>query len=72
MKAIIVLFVSLLFLLGYSCSSDGDVPDPDSGGGNAWLIPEGEVLEGGPGKDGIPALDDPCFYPGWRGGLSLG
>jgi hypothetical protein len=26
-----------------------------------WLIPEGKVLDGGPGKDGIPAISDPKF-----------
>lgn len=28
---------------------------------NYWLIPENEVLDGGPGKDGIPELTDPNF-----------
>ena len=26
-----------------------------------WLIPKSEVRDGGPGKDGIPALEDPAF-----------
>jgi hypothetical protein len=26
-----------------------------------WLIPENEVRDGGPGKDGIPAIDNPKF-----------
>lgn len=26
-----------------------------------WLIPVGEVFDGGPGKDGIPSVDDPQF-----------
>ncbi|RMG22639.1 MAG: DUF3179 domain-containing protein, partial [Bacteroidetes bacterium] len=26
-----------------------------------WLIPEEEVLDGGPGKDGIPSIDQPRF-----------
>lgn len=63
MKTTTVLFVSLLLLLGYSCSSGDDVPDPEGGADNGWLIPEDEVLDGGPGKDGIPALDDPVFIP---------
>lgn len=29
--------------------------------GNGWLIPENEVRDGGPGKDGIPAITDPNF-----------
>jgi hypothetical protein len=28
---------------------------------SAWIIPAGEVVDGGPGKDGIPALDRPVF-----------
>ena len=26
-----------------------------------WAIPKDEVLDGGPGKDGIPSVDDPIF-----------
>lgn len=36
-------------------------PDPTGGGGSDWLIPEDQVLDGGPGQDGIPALDNPDF-----------
>jgi hypothetical protein len=34
-----------------------------NGGGTAftWLIPENEIFDGGPGKDGIPAIDQPEF-----------
>jgi hypothetical protein len=28
-----------------------------------WLIPEGAVLDGGPGKDGIAAISNPRFIP---------
>lgn len=28
-----------------------------------WSIPKDEVFDGGPGKDGIPALDEPKFIP---------
>ncbi len=28
-----------------------------------WLIPQGQVYDGGPGKDGIPAVSDPKFLP---------
>jgi len=27
-----------------------------------WSVPQSEVLDGGPGKDGIPAVDAPQFY----------
>ena len=26
-----------------------------------WLVPKNQVLDGGPGKDGIPSIDDPKF-----------
>ena len=50
--------VSMLLFAG--CGGGG-------GGGNnsgisfTWLIPAGEVVDGGPGKDGIPALEEPRF-----------
>lgn len=28
---------------------------------SAWLIPEREVVDGGPGQDGIPSIDEPQF-----------
>ncbi len=52
----LLLFVGLLGLT--SCSDDSD----DSQSGNSeWLIPSGEVFDGGPGKDGIPSVDNPIF-----------
>jgi hypothetical protein len=55
-----------------SCGDDVDDPgNSGSNGGGAnsgsglgpddWLVPVGEVKDGGPGKDGIPALTDPEF-----------
>lgn len=35
-------------------SGTNDPPDSED-----WLIPQSEVLDGGPGKDGIPALNEP-------------
>ncbi len=29
--------------------------------GDSWLIPTAEVVDGGPGQDGIPAIDTPIF-----------
>jgi len=50
----------LLVLVG--CSPE-DVPPPagpiSGGSGSDWLISKSQVLDGGPGKDGIPALEDP-------------
>ncbi|MFO8001597.1 MAG: DUF3179 domain-containing protein [Marinilabilia sp.] len=50
----------VLFLLG--CSDDISNASETSTG-DEWLIPANEVLEGGPGKDGIPALTTPDFIP---------
>ncbi len=48
---------SLSFLLGLLIISSCNV---DDGGVNGnWIIPENEVLNGGPGKDGIPAIGNP-------------
>lgn len=60
------LIVILSFIFIFSCESDS--PDPGSsnpGNGNSengeWLIPSDEIYDGGPGKDGIPALEDPAL-----------
>lgn len=45
-----------------STSSGGSSSGSDSGGvAGAWTIPNDEVYDGGPGKDGIPSLDNPIF-----------
>ncbi len=46
--------------LAQSCSDEGAVPTTTSGD---WLIPATRVFDGGPGKDGIPALQNPEFIP---------
>lgn len=65
-EIITLVFVGLLI----SCSSSGgDESGPIQGGdnnppisgSNTWSIPQSEVLDGGPGKDGIPALVNPNF-----------
>lgn len=30
---------------------------------NDWLIPTDEIMDGGPGQDGIPSIDSPNFKP---------
>jgi len=42
--------------LTLACSKDNE-----AGSSSDWLIPEGEVRDGGPGKDGIPAISSPNF-----------
>jgi len=63
------LFVGLCSALLLSCSSSSTQvtdDDPNSQGNpnpssNEWSIPVSEVLDGGPGRDGIPALENPNF-----------
>lgn len=71
MKNKIITFVCVGLLMACSSSSTRDSesnqepnnPLPDSGSGTnvTWSIPIEEVLDGGPGKDGIPALVNPNF-----------
>lgn len=65
MKKYIKLLFSLLIL---SCSeSDGNDINPSQnygntgGNNNTWLIPKEDVKDGGPGKDGIPSVNNPKF-----------
>jgi hypothetical protein len=51
----------------YACTSvnsesnnNGDVEEVDCNGGN-WLVPCQQVVDGGPGVDGIPSIDVPNF-----------
>ena len=54
------LFQNLLFLVALTlifsfCKND------DVASSGEWLIPSDEVFDGGPGKDGIPSVDNPQF-----------
>ena len=42
---------------GPSSGSDDDGSNPSS----PWLIPVNSIVDGGPGKDGIPSVDNPVF-----------
>ena len=55
--------IILLVFVMVSCTNDSE---PDGTVGIApeikdWLVPKEEVLNGGPGKDGIPSIDNPQF-----------
>jgi hypothetical protein len=62
-----------VFLLIAGCSGGGggngnrgDSGDGGNGGGGgsqAWLISTEQVVDGGPGVDGIPAIENPSFEP---------
>lgn len=54
----------LLFLTVFAlpaCTNSNSNNGEDSAIDGPWLIPENEVRDGGPGKDGIPALTRPSF-----------
>jgi len=54
MKKINILFITFLSLiLVTSCNKNQ--------ASGVWLVPENEVFDGGVGKDGIPAIDNPRF-----------
>ena len=54
-----------IFISG--CDSQDASPTPNipgsttGSGSSEWLIPQNTVLSGGPGKDGIPSIDNPQF-----------
>ena len=63
------LLLSACTMMLFSCNSSSTQEtinplNPQSGTPNTsseWSIPLSEILDGGPGKDGIPALEDPSF-----------
>ena len=64
MKNIFFLFSITLFL-ATACSDESESTSQSSVNNNNtnsdWLIPENLVFDGGPGKDGIPSIDNPKF-----------
>jgi len=55
------LFFFVLVLLLSCDSSETQGTQGTNESNTEWLIPVNEVLDGGPGKDGIPAIDSPNF-----------
>lgn len=64
-KIIKSLFTGILIISCDTTMDEANNPNlPNNGGGNnsgSWLIPKDEVMDGGPGRDGIPALANPDF-----------
>ena len=60
-----LLTISIAWMIGLpSCVSDQNTPQSgNTQNFTEWLIPVAEVRDGGPGKDGIPALDSPELIP---------
>ena len=60
------LLLGALICSFWSCSNEDDqptpTPDPNTPvNESSWLIPTNDVFDGGPGKDGIPSIDQPTF-----------
>ena len=52
--------IMIALLLALSLSACNDPSGSETVEGD-WLIPKDQILDGGPGKDGIPALNNPTF-----------
>jgi hypothetical protein len=69
MKIFKYLCIASLCLVITNCSSNATSDTGPSSGGdddgsnpsNPWLIPVNSIVDGGPGKDGIPSVDNPVF-----------
>jgi hypothetical protein len=48
-------------VFGAACRNDSPPLGSGDGDGPAWLVPSEEVVDGGVGKDGIPAISNPEF-----------
>ncbi len=60
----ILLSIAVFSLLACSPENNGQPKGNNNPPGDSdWLIPKNEVFDGGPGKDGIPALTDPDMIP---------
>jgi len=62
MKNNMYLYLLIVAIFTFGCNSEDDPALPGNGSGNgngAWTIPQDQVFDGGPGKDGIPALLNP-------------
>ncbi len=55
------LLCSFVFLWGCEEEPNGNTSSTGSDSLDGWSIPQDEVFDGGPGKDGIPALTEPEF-----------
>ncbi|MDZ7720544.1 MAG: DUF3179 domain-containing protein [Balneolaceae bacterium] len=61
---LVVLVFSMIFMISCnttSSSGGGSSSVSPESSGSEWLIPVQEVVDGGPGKDGIPSIENPAF-----------
>ncbi len=58
-----VLIVTGVLIFTSHCSNITGNGSGSDESGNQWLISENQVVDGGPGKDGIPAIEEPEMIP---------
>jgi hypothetical protein len=64
MRSILITGMIIVSVSMPGCEEEGPNGGKDPGTSrNEWLIPKDQVFDGGPGKDGIPALTLPGFVP---------
>ncbi|MFH5833282.1 DUF3179 domain-containing protein [Halalkalibaculum sp. DA384] len=63
MKHVKRFMAASLILVLAGCGSVFDSSDSSRGVEGDWLIPKDEIVDGGPGPDGIPSIDEPRFSP---------
>jgi len=61
MRFYLLLIIASLWMFSSCSSDDNSIPNPTPENTGDWLIPFSEVFDGGPGKDGIPSVDNPEF-----------
>lgn len=61
-RSTLIVLLSILFIITLnSCDSVSSNQNDSQDNDSKWLIPVSEVVDGGPGKDGIPSIDAPKF-----------
>ena len=72
MKWNILIKSMAIFMVLWGCEentgSNGNGTPTGKNSEDDWLIPKSEIFDGGPGKDGIPALIEPNFIPAMEAG----
>ena len=73
MKGRSIFGVLLIVAISQGCEKNipgtGNSSPPGGSDDDKWSIPISEVFDGGPGKDGIPALTEPDFVPASEAGF---
>ncbi len=67
MKNQIIILLAIVTMISACSKDEEDKPNvPPTNTPTAidgWLVPSNQVFDGGPGKDGIPSIDNPSFSP---------